>query len=287
MMKTLGALLFVLLLPAGLVRGEEVVQDLPWTRAPEGATLVAPCPGRAGACVRVERVAGGVLALARLDRPALRATVWALTGEVRYEDVQGQGYLEMWNLFPDGGRYFSRTLADRGPMGALSGSSGWRAFVLPFTSRPDLPAPVALEVNLVLPGRGAVEIGPLRLVQYSPGDDPLALATGAWWSDRQAGLLGGIVGSGLGLLGGLIGWLASRGRGRGFVLAASAAIVALGALAAAAGVVALLRAQPYGVWYPLVLLGVLSLGVMGLGHRRLRARYDEVELRRLRALDVR
>ena len=40
------------------------------------------------------------------------------------------------------------------------------------------------------------------------------------------------------LAGGLIGWLASRGRGRGFVLAASAAIVALGALAAAAGVVA-------------------------------------------------
>ena len=275
-------------LPAGLVRGEEVVQDLPWTRAPEGATLVAPCPGRAaGACVRVERLAGGALTLARLERPALRTSVWALTGEVRYEDVQGQGYLEMWNLFPGGGRYFSRTLAERGPMGALSGSSGWRAFVLPFTSRPDLPAPVALEVNLVLPGRGAVEIGPLRLVQYSPGDDPLALATGAWWSDRQAGLLGGIVGGGLGLLGGLIGWLASRGRGRGFVLAASAAIVALGALAAAAGIVALLRAQPYGVWYPLVLLGVLSLGVMGLGHRRLRARYDEVELRRLRALDVR
>lgn len=287
MTKTLAALLFVWLLPAGLARGEQVVRDLPWTRAPEGATLVAACPGRADACVRVERVAGGVLALARLDRPALRSTVWALAGKVRYEHVQGQGYLEMWNLFPDGGRYFSRTLAERGPMGALSGSSGWRAFVLPFTSRPDLPAPVALEVNLVLPGPGVVEIGPLRLVQHSPGEDPLALATGAWWSDRQGGLLGGIAGGGLGLLGGLIGWLASRGQGRGFVLAASAAIAALGGLTAVAGVVALLRAQPYGVWYPLFLLGVVSLGVMGLGHRRLRARYDEVELRRLRSLDVR
>ena len=68
----------------------------------------------------------------------------------------------MWNFFPGGGQYFSRTLADQGPMMKLAGTSGWREFVLPFDATAP-PAPTRLVVNVVLQGRGSVYLGPLEL----------------------------------------------------------------------------------------------------------------------------
>jgi len=94
-------------------------------------------------------------------------------------------------------------------MGRLEGSSEWRPFVLPFSNREGGAPPEKLVVNLVLTGPGVVEIGPLQLVELNPADDLFA-DSGAWWNDRQAGLFGGIAGSGLGILGALIGWLGSR-----------------------------------------------------------------------------
>ena len=85
------------------------------------------------------------LQVLRLENPPIATPVWAVVGEVRYEGVAGDGYLEMWSVFKDG-RFFSRTLDQAGPMSRLSGASGWREFVLPFFSRADLPPPVALEV---------------------------------------------------------------------------------------------------------------------------------------------
>ena len=67
-----------------------------------------------------------------ISDPGITASSYALVGEVRYENVEGTGYLEMWNYFPDGKTYFSRTLGDSGPFQSLSGSCGWRSFTLPF-----------------------------------------------------------------------------------------------------------------------------------------------------------
>jgi hypothetical protein len=265
--------------------GEEVVRELPWTRPPMGATLVAPRAGQTGTSIRIERRTGGSVPLVRIDRPPLATPAWAIVGEVRYDGVVGDGYLEMWSLIADG-RYFSRTLDQSGPMSRLSGSSDWRGFVLPFFSRSDLPAPVALEVNLVLPGAGAVEIGPLRLVQYAAGENPVARAPGAWWSDQQGGWIGGVAGTVLGVLGSVVGWLATRRRAPAFVLGASRLVVVLGAMALAAGLVAIANAQPYAVWYPLVLVGAISCGVMVPAYRRFARHYRDVELRRLQALDA-
>src|SRR5438309_4500736 len=101
--------------------------------------------------------------------------------------------------------------------------------------------PTRLEVDLVLSGAGSVRIGPLRLV----GGNQVA-GTG-WWSNRTAGLAGGIVGSTIGALGGLLGVLVSRGRARRFVLGSMATLVVVGAVALAAGIVALIASQPYAV----------------------------------------
>jgi hypothetical protein len=192
----------------------------------------------------------------------------------------------MWSVFVDG-RYFSRTLDQQGPMGRLSGSSDWRQLVLPFFSRPDFPAPVALEVNLVLPAGGVVEIGPLRLVQYAAGEHPLAQASGAWWTDRQGGLIGGAAGLVLGVLGSTVGWLVSKGRAPAFVLGASRLAAGLGVVALAGGVAAVASGQPYAVWFPLLLVGAIASCVMGPASRRFARRYQEIELRRLQSLDAR
>ena len=63
---------------------------------------------------------------------------YALVGEVSSEKVSPGSYLEMWSHFESKapgypqGAYFSRALADSGPMGKLDGTSAWRPFWLPF-----------------------------------------------------------------------------------------------------------------------------------------------------------
>src|SRR5207245_437754 len=105
-------------------------------------------------------------------------------------DVEGSGYLEMWSRFPQG-RFFSRTLEASGPLGSLRGSSDWRPFVLPFFNGPGGAPPQELTVGVVLPGRGTVAVGPLRLVQFADDENPLA-AGGAWWGGRAGGLVGAV-----------------------------------------------------------------------------------------------
>jgi hypothetical protein len=224
--------------------------------------------------------------LLTIEAPGVTRARYAITGEVRHEGVEGAGYLEMWNAIPGKGSFFSRTLAADGPMKSLTGSSSWRPFRLVFDAT-GAPPPSSLVVNLVLPGRGTVALGSLRLVQYEDGENPLA-AAGAWWSPRTAGpgLVGGISGSVIGCLGALVGALAGRGKGRVLALGLLKAMVACGVAAATFGVVALLRSQPYEVVYPLLLEGILCTVLGAVLLPRLRRRYEELELRRMRALDV-
>jgi hypothetical protein len=172
-------------------------------------------------------------------------------------------------------------------MAALSGSSEWRPFRLPSTNRPDGPAPVALEVNLVLPGKGTVDIGSMRLLQLTVGENPLGVASGAWLTDRQAGWLGGVGGSLVGVLGALAGWLGGRGKAARFVLPLTATLAVVGSLLSLVGLTALLLKQPYAVWYTMLLGGTISGVVMGMAFVQFRARYREIELRRIQSLDAR
>ena len=109
---------------------------------------------------------------------------------------------------------------------------------------------------------------------------------GAWWDARTAGWIAGIGGTVIGLLGGLIGILASLGRARAFVLTLAAGLVVLGAGLVLSGLTALVLGQPYAVYYPLLLGGVILTLVMGLNLPGLRRRYEQIELRRMAAMDV-
>jgi biopolymer transport protein ExbD len=97
---------------------------------------------------------------------------YAITGEVSYENAAPGSYLEMWSFFnprmpgyPEGA-YFSRTLGNGGPMGAIGGTSDWRRFWLPFDATGMPSPPIRLEVNLHLSGAGTVHLRSMKLIQY-------------------------------------------------------------------------------------------------------------------------
>ncbi|MBI1346078.1 hypothetical protein GC163_07295 [bacterium] len=209
---------------------------------------------------------------------------YVIRGRVRYENVTGVGYLELLNYFGDS-PYFSRTLATSGTLGQLTGTSDWRDFALPFFKNHE-PPPQKLEINLHLPGSGIVELTDLELI--APAD--LALSgspANAWWSDRAGGYIGGIGGSVLGiLLGAVVGPLVAKGRAKRFALVTLAVVGTLSVVSLLAGLVAICLQQPYGVCYPLLLIGGLGSALGWGGFAQTVKRYREHELRKMSALDA-
>lgn len=83
--------------------------------------------------------------------------------EVRVKGMNGKAFLEMWCVFPGGGRYFSRAFNQ-----AVSGDQPWRTLSASFLLRPgQRPASVALSV--VVFGEGEVWVKEPRLVML-PAD---------------------------------------------------------------------------------------------------------------------
>src|SRR5687768_11923086 len=48
-----------------------------------------------------------------LEQPKITTDFYKIVGEVRYENVAGDGFLEMWNHF-GAGAFFSRTMGESG-----------------------------------------------------------------------------------------------------------------------------------------------------------------------------
>lgn len=291
-MKNLIVASIILLVSGSTRLHAEPLKTISWEALQESDRLSVGkvLPGEPPATTETLRIQGTpdkpqTIRLVVLEDPGVKPPAYAVRGKIRYEDVQGTGYLEMWNYFPDGGPYFTRTLAGDGLLKHLKGSSGWRDFSLPFLIGEGKQRPSRLEINLVLQGGGTVYLGPLRLEQYADAQQALA-APGQWWGERTGGWIGGVGGAVLGCLGGLISFLANRGRARSFVMWLTAAMVLVGVAVFAVGVVAVIVGQPYAVYFPLLLLGGLTAGIIGPTRRTIRKRYEQTELRRLEAMDV-
>jgi len=248
------------------------------------------------------------IALASIEAPRLTQKLYAVTGEVKYSGVSGGAYLETWNVFPTLGRAFSRTLAEGGPFGKIQGNSAWRTFALPFDASGASEPPSALEFNLVLPRGGNVTLRHVRLVEFPPGttaaqtlalpgrpvqEIPLtppreyegsATAPKAWWNDRTAGLIGGIGGALLGFIGAVLGVMARRQRRA--VIRWAWGMSIFGGLLLIAGLAALAARQPYAVYYPLLLAGLITGTVFGANAALLARQTRQEELRRISALDA-
>ena len=227
------------------------------------------------------------LRLATISSPGVDTPRFAMVGTIRYEGVSRAGYLEMLVHFADGQVAFSRLQTESAPAGTIVGESGWRPFDLPFWCGKDGPMPVKLELNLVLPGGGTTQLGPVRVMTYK--DDPRIpdrMATGAWWSGAGGGWIGGIGGSVLGLLCALMAVLANRHVGAKLVMALLLAFMVVSLAALAAGVIGALGDQPYAVYFPLLLCGILYGLMGGLGLVVYPRIYQGFELRRMFAIDA-
>ena len=274
-----------LLLATQGVAAQELTIDWSQTPVHDGVVRAGEGPGGAPA-LELRATASGPTSfhLVTIDHPQIAGPRYVVSGEVRYQGVEGQGYLEMWTVFPDGQRFFSRTLAAQGPVAALHGESNWRRFDLPFDMSGASQAPSQLEINLVLPGVGVVWLGPIRLQRAVA---PTDVASGAWWSARSGTLLGAMLGSLVGIVGAMVGVLGGRGRARRLVLGLLGGMMTVGACLALLGVAAALSAQPRHVWYPLLVIGGVS-GLIGLVILpAMRRRFAADELRRIDALDAR
>ncbi len=270
--------LAMLLLPArGGDASERKLREISWAAlrdqgslaqglsvAPDGS-LTVRSPGDGGLAVTLTEVAS----------PGITRDRYVVRGRVRYSGVAGNGYLEMWNFFGDGGRYFTRTLGDSGPLRKISGSSEWRDFGLYFDAAGAKSRVEKLSIGLILPGAGEVSISNMTLVELDSG---MPFANAGRWS--------GIAGATLGLTGALLGSLAGAGRARTFVLAGLKTLMAAGLVGLALGLFALSRSAPYQTYYPLLLLSAIALAVPAFSLPGIRRRYEELELRRMRALDV-
>lgn len=157
----------------------------------------------------------------------------------------------------------------------LAGTSNWQRLYsgTPYFAR---RTPTQIELRLLLDGSGTVYLRPLKLIGVPQN----------WWSPQTAGLIGGIGGSLIGCFGGLIGILASMGKGRRFVLATTVILIVTGILLVIAGVVAVAMKQPYAVWYPLLLGGTILTFVLSINLYSIKRRYDDLEIRRMTSMDA-
>lgn len=235
-----------------------------------------------------------VVRLGRFEAPGLDSRPYAWKGEIRYEGVEGSGYLESWNEFAASvpgtprPRYFSRTKSDTGPMADIRGSSPWRPLMLPFTPDSAGDGPTLIELNLHMAGVGIVDLGPLSLVQPEGGLVALRWGgvEGGWWTPRESGLGSGVIGFLLGCSGAAFGMLIKRGKGRAVVLALHGMLVGVGVLCIGVGLYAFVSRQPAHVWLTCVLFGVIIAPGYALSAVHARRQYNEAEMRRMLAADA-
>jgi hypothetical protein len=168
---------------AELPPGAALVKRIEW----KAEKLPASCTVQTGGPNGMEFVAivnpeakPADIALWTSDAPGIKTKSYALRGMVRSHDVKGTGYLNLWNEFHGPGpmvqktTYFSRTLADSGPLQKITGSSDWRAVWIPFDAAASKSPIAGLELDLVLAGSGTVDLSDLELLEFADA--------GAMWS---------------------------------------------------------------------------------------------------------
>ncbi len=109
-----------------------------------------------------------------------------------------------------------------------------------------------------------------------PWIDPVVMT----WVGSAGGTVVGVWGAALGVAGGV---LAPKGKGRPLVFGLLGVGLVVGLLAVGFGLVALAADQPYPVWYGPTLCGAMLVGLSVPFIFVMRHQYREVELRKMRA----
>jgi hypothetical protein len=108
----------------------------------------------------------------------------------------------------------------------------------------------------------------------------------AWWTDRDAGWVGGITGIVVGTVFAAIGILCGLGVARKVCLFLLIAMFILGVSSLVVTVIALIRSQPYAVYYPPLLTGLLCTPMATILFFQSNWQYKQRELRKMNAMDI-
>ena len=253
-MRRLLSIAGLLLVSGNAIHAQDAV---PWLKADGRNNVVLHAAGKLadGEVVQVDgdakQSSTPILAVAKPSMPSQR---YVLKGRVKFDGVEGHGYLELLSVFAEKKIFYTRTLADSGVLGKFVGTSDWREVELPFASDPGV-FPEQINVNVVLTGKGIVYVAPLTIAAL-PDD-------GSWWSHRAGGILGGGIGGAFGVIGAVVGLLAAFGAARGFVLKVSVSLLLVGLASLGLGGYAVSLGQPSHVVFPLFLIGGVGTVVFG------------------------
>ncbi len=110
---------------------------------------------------------------------------------------------------------------------------------------------------------------------------------GPWFdANHWAWLPGSLFGCLTGTWGAFAGYLAPRGKARGFVIGYGVLLQVIAAASLGVGVAALLAGQPYAIWFFFTFLGAQGTILMPMFLALIRRRYREAEQRRIQAEDL-
>ena len=110
-----------------------------------------------------------------------------------------------------------------------------------------------------------------------------------WFDPKTAGMIGGLIGSALGLTGALIGCSCGICVRKGWkkpIYTIFISAIATGIALLASGLAALCVKQPYHVWYCFLLPGFITTAIFGGLFPMVRKRFIESELRKMQAKDI-
>jgi hypothetical protein len=157
-----------------LPKGARLVQRIEWKSVtlPQNVRMVPDPNGGNFIIITNPNDASNQITLWSTTKPDIQTRSYALRGKVRYIDVNGIAYFNLWNEFraPEPGSpklsYFSRTLDADGPMMKITGSSNWRSLLIPFDASANKLPLDRLELDLVFAGRGEVSLSDLDLLEF-------------------------------------------------------------------------------------------------------------------------
>ena len=99
--------------------------------------------------------------LFEVPAPGLEQCMITYRAEMKSEDLEGRGYLELWCRIPGRGEFFSKGLAR-----PVRGSTGWASYEVPFYLKTGQRADM-LKLNLTVEGAGIIWMKNIELLRTS------------------------------------------------------------------------------------------------------------------------